>query len=129
MKIDSKITFFQAFKDHKLCDPLLNPGLADVTADVDFKNLRINLEDEGKVMTFGPIEQSTFLTNMGAHARLQKLVENCEDEDEKETLKSGFDMLTNPLKMGSRFKFLSVFPLVLAEHLKKFPVAGFTENK
>lgn len=31
---------FRAFKQHKLCDPLIEPGCADLTADVDFSALK-----------------------------------------------------------------------------------------
>lgn len=31
---------FRAFKDHKLHDPLIQPGSADLTADVDFGRLK-----------------------------------------------------------------------------------------
>lgn len=34
-------------------------------------------------------------------------------------------MLTNREKMGERFKFFSIFPNVLKDHLEKFPVHGF----
>lgn len=61
---------------------------------------------------------------MEAETRLKYLLENC-DESMKESLTSGLDMLMNPEKMGSRFKFLSMFPSVLKEHLTKFPVSGF----
>lgn len=74
--------------------------------------------------TLGPIEQGKFLSKMGAQTRLEKLLVNCND-DEKELLKSGLDMLVNPQKMGQRFKFLSIFPRVLLDHLTKFPVSGF----
>ncbi|CRK98491.1 CLUMA_CG011848, isoform A [Clunio marinus] len=115
---------FRAFKNHQLCDALHEPGSADITADVDFKNLKNILQTDDKVIAFGPVEQGTFLKRMGADVRLEKLLENCE-ESEIENLKTGLDMLINPQKMGSRFKFLSVFPHVLKDHLDKFPVMGF----
>lgn len=61
---------------------------------------------------------------------MQGLLDKCRDE-EKEVLKSGFDMLVNPEKMGQRFKFFSFYPSVLRDHLARFPVNGFTklENK
>lgn len=102
----------------------MDPGLADVTADVDFAYLKQVLEKDGKVVTFGPVEQGTFLKNMEAQARLEALLAKCV-EDQKEELKTGYDMLVNPAKMGQRFKFLSFFPSVLKDHLKKFPVNGF----
>lgn len=103
---------------------MLEPGTADITADVDFLNLKQNLEFDEKVITFGPIEQGKFLKTMEAEARLEKLLVNC-NADDQEILKSSLDMLVNPQKMGERFKFLSFFPRVLKDHLKKFPPVGF----
>jgi len=37
----------QAFRDHKLFDPLTEPGTADLTADVDFKYLMQCVADKG----------------------------------------------------------------------------------
>lgn len=76
------------------------------------------------MITFGPVGQGTFLKKMKAEARLGILLEKCQ-EDEKEILKSGLDLLMNCDKMGERFKFLSFFPAVLKNHLSKFPVNGF----
>ena len=42
---DHRIYYLQAFKNHKLHDPLKDPGLADITADVDFAFLRRAVED------------------------------------------------------------------------------------
>jgi NADH dehydrogenase [ubiquinone] 1 alpha subcomplex assembly factor 7 len=61
---------------------------------------------------------------MEAKARLENLIKNS-PESEHENLKSGFEMLTSSEKMGSRFKFLSIFPHVLKDHLGRFPVNGF----
>ena len=38
---------FQAFRDHKLHDPLCEPGTADLTADVDFSYLKSLVSDQG----------------------------------------------------------------------------------
>ncbi|KAK8726012.1 hypothetical protein OTU49_010334 [Cherax quadricarinatus] len=45
--------------------------------------------------------------------------------DEQKSLISGFKMLTDPLKMGTRFKFLAFFPAAVKDFLKKHPPAGF----
>ena len=76
------------------------------------------------MITIGPIEQGIWLKNMGAQARLDKLLTTSGDE-EKIILNSGFEMLVSPEKMGNRFKFLGVFPHVLIDHITKFPVSGF----
>lgn len=115
---------FQAFKNHKLHDPLVDPGNADLTADVDFKNIKSICEHNDKLITFGPIDQGVFLKNMEAEARLEILLSKSLPE-EKENLKSGYDMLVNPEKMGQRFKFFAMFPSVLRDHLTKYKIEGF----
>jgi NADH dehydrogenase [ubiquinone] 1 alpha subcomplex assembly factor 7 len=98
-----------------------------LTADVNFADVKKILEDNDRLITFGPIEQGKFLLSMGAETRLKFLIDNCDKNDDsvKESLKSGLDMLVKPEKMGLRFKFLSMFPSVLKDHLSKFPVGGF----
>lgn len=103
---------------------MLDPGTADLTADVNFYDVKKILEADDKLITFGPVEQGTFLNKMGGTERLEVLLSNCE-ENQKESLKSGYNMITSTDKMGSRFKFLSMFPSVLKDHLTKFPVNGF----
>lgn len=91
---------------------------------MNFSHVKKILEKDNRLVAYGPIEQGTFLNNMGAKERLDVLLANCA-EDQREALKSGYDMITNSNKMGSRFKFLSMFPFVLKDHLTKFPVNGF----
>lgn len=102
----------------------MEPGSADITADVNFAHLKEIFEADEKLITYGPVEQKDFLTKMEAHLRLENLLKKA-PESEHESLKSGFEMLTNPEKMGSRFKFFSIFPHVLKDHLMRFPVNGF----
>jgi len=60
---------FRSFKNHKIHDPLLNPGEADLTADVDFSHI-IKLFS-GKTFLSGPIAQKTFLERVGIQQRMQ----------------------------------------------------------
>lgn len=115
----------QAFRKHGLHDPLIEPGSADLTADVDFKNIKLIAEQNEKLVTYGPVEQREFLERMGGDARLKVLVNGAKSAEDIESLKTGYDMLTDPTKMGSRFKFFALFPNVLKAHLEKFPVHGF----
>ena len=116
----------QSFKNHKLHDPLVDPGTADLTADVDFSQLKKDFEAANKCITFGPITQNQFLLNMEAEERIKVLLESCQSDEQRELLKSGYEMLVHPDKMGTRFKFLAVFPEVLKEILQKHPVIAFT---
>lgn len=47
----------------------MDPGSADLTADVDFSYIRARTED--KLLTFGPVTQRNFLKQMGIDMRLQ----------------------------------------------------------
>ncbi|PSN49022.1 Protein arginine methyltransferase NDUFAF7 [Blattella germanica] len=116
---------FRGFHKHKLHDPLIEPGIADLTADVDFSFFRACTED--KLLTFGPVTQRDFLLRMGIDLRLEILLRNC-DEKQRKNLISGYHMMVDKDKMGERFKFFSLFPSVLQEHLTRFPVNGFTAS-
>lgn len=99
---------FRAFKQHKLHEPLEQPGSADLTADVDFDYLQRCVQTVyPSVKTFGPITQQEFLINMGIGVRLQMLLQKSSQEHWKNLI-TGYDMLTNPSKMGERFKFFSL---------------------
>jgi len=83
-------------------------------------------EAEGKLITFGPVEQGTFLKRMQAEVRLETLL-NSSSDGQKDVLRSSYSMLTSPEQMGQRFKFFAMFPAVLKDHLAKFPASGFHE--
>ncbi|XP_021924705.1 protein arginine methyltransferase NDUFAF7, mitochondrial isoform X2 [Zootermopsis nevadensis] len=121
----SKTDTFRGFRDHQLHDALVDPGSADLTADVDFSYFKTCTED--KLLTFGPVTQREFLKRMGIDIRLQILLKNC-DEKQRENLLLGYHMMVDQDKMGERFKLFSLFPSVLKEHLIRFPVTGFADS-
>ncbi|KAH8398540.1 hypothetical protein KR215_011711 [Drosophila sulfurigaster] len=123
--LGEKTDTFRGFKQHALHEPLLKPGTADLTADVDFKHLQHVAESRGHIQCYGPVQQGEFLERMQGKVRLEQLLANALPEN-KELIKSGYEMLTDPKQMGARFKFLSMFPSVLNDYLKKYPVAGFS---
>ncbi|KAH8414105.1 hypothetical protein KR222_006874 [Zaprionus bogoriensis] len=119
-----KTDTFRAFKQHALHEPLLEPGTADLTADVDFRQLKHVAESRGHIQCYGPVQQGDFLARMQGPVRLERLLAHALPENQ-DNIRSGYEMLTDPKQMGARFKFLSMFPSVLAAHLEKYPVAGF----
>ncbi|TRY84470.1 hypothetical protein DNTS_035824, partial [Danionella cerebrum] len=124
----TKTDTFRAFKDHKLHDVLEEPGMADLTADVDFSYLRKSAGNH--VTCMGPITQQSFLKNMGIDFRMQVLLRNCTDDSTRTQLIHSYDMLMNPEKMGHRFQFFTVLNtsrLTPCEEKPVSPVAGFTE--
>ncbi|XP_067097313.1 protein arginine methyltransferase NDUFAF7, mitochondrial isoform X2 [Osmerus mordax] len=132
----TKMDTFRGFRSHQLHDVLASPGSADLTADVDFSYLRRMAGDT--VACVGPVSQRNFLKNMGIDTRLQVLLRNCADPAARAQLVQGYDMLTNPKKMGDRFQFFSLLdrrrltrPEQPDVEKKKppapLPVAGFSE--
>lgn len=117
----------RAFSNHKLHDPLVDPGKADLTADVDFRRLQDEVGE--KALSIGPIPQKVFLHNMGIDVRMEVLKKKCSSEKEAKWIEAGYKMLTDPTQMGERFKFFALFPNVLREFLYKFPVAGFPPQR
>lgn len=117
---------FRAFCQHKLHDPLSNPGIADLTADVDFLSMQKIAHRNDRLITFGPVTQRKFLKNLGIDLRLQMILKNA-TSIQNQQIKSGYHMITDEDKMGNCFKVLSLFPFILKDHLKKWPVAGFED--
>nr|XP_002709807.1 protein arginine methyltransferase NDUFAF7, mitochondrial isoform X1 [Oryctolagus cuniculus] len=104
----TKTDTFRGFCGHKLHDVLIAPGMADLTADVDFSYLRRMAQ--GQVASLGPITQQTFLKNMGIDVRLKILADKSHEPSVREQLLQGYDMLMNPKKMGERFHFFALLP-------------------
>ncbi|KFO20335.1 hypothetical protein H920_18280 [Fukomys damarensis] len=132
----TKTDTFRGFYGHKLHDVLIAPGTADLTADVDFSYLRRMVQ--GKVASLGPIEQQTFLKNMGIDVRLKVLFDKSDEPSVRQQLLQGYDMLMHPQKMGERFNFFALLPHQRLQgrshHINTCqsqpsasPVAGFSE--
>ncbi|XP_047538850.1 protein arginine methyltransferase NDUFAF7 homolog, mitochondrial [Vanessa atalanta] len=124
---------FRAFHKHKIVDPLENPGNSDLTADVDFSQLRISASmspgAENYAVVLGPVKQMEFLERMQARVRLQVLIDNAKTEEDKEKIKASYEMLVDPTKMGERFKFMAFYPSAMASILEKIPPLGFSTPK
>ncbi|XP_032673385.1 protein arginine methyltransferase NDUFAF7 homolog, mitochondrial [Odontomachus brunneus] len=118
---------FRAFRQHKLHDPLLKPGTADLTADVDFLSIKEIAQKDDRLIVFGPVTQKRFLRNLGIDLRLKMLLQNATGT-QKQQIESGYHMITDEDKMGSCFKVLSLFPFILKDYLTKWPVAGFEDE-
>ena len=123
-----KTDTFRAFRQHKQCDPLLEPGTADLTADVDFALLKKIAREANNVLCFGPVTQQDFLGELGINVRLTNLCRNATTAQRKQ-LEAGYNQIVGSKEMGTCFKVVSMFPYVLKDHLKKFPVYGFQSYK
>ncbi|CAH1978266.1 unnamed protein product [Acanthoscelides obtectus] len=116
---------FRAFKQHKQVDPLMMPGTADLTADVDFKLLCESFNSVKDVLCLGPVTQRDFLLETGLEYRFEALKNTIKDAKHIANLTNCYNYLTDNDKMGERFKFLAVFPSVMKKIFERCPVIGF----
>lgn len=104
---------FQAVKAHEFCDPLAEPGRADLTAHVAFDQIAAAAEGKG-VFTFGPAMQGGFLMALGIGQRAQQLAASTDEEGQQRIL-SELKRLTAQDEMGTLFKVLALQHPTLAE--------------
>jgi NADH dehydrogenase [ubiquinone] 1 alpha subcomplex assembly factor 7 len=97
----------RAFRAGQQVDPLADPGVADLTADVDFPRLRQIAESEG-LMVHGPIQQGYFLTRLGALERARSL--GRANPARAEEIAAAVQKLIAPEQMGARFKAVCLSP-------------------
>jgi len=120
-------TSLRAYQNHQLVDPFSNPGTVDITADVDFGYWKRMLD--GMCLTYGPIEQRYFLAQLGIRLRIERLLQQTSDLENRKQILNAYSMLTSNAEngMGMAFKFFSMFPKTLTPIMQKrggFP-AGF----
>lgn len=94
----------QAIQRHKYDDPLANPGLADLTAHVDFDALS-RTAIEGGANSAPIVDQGSFLRSMGISIRAQLLSSGLGLTGRSE-IASAVERLTGPDQMGGLFKVL-----------------------
>ncbi|PPB79881.1 SAM-dependent MidA family methyltransferase [Albidovulum inexpectatum] len=99
---------FQAVRGHSPVDPLAEPGLADLTAHVDFEALALGLRAGGAVTT-AMTPQGVFLERLGITGRAQRLA-NGLSGDKLESHIAAHRRLTHPGEMGQLFKVIGAHP-------------------
>jgi NADH dehydrogenase [ubiquinone] 1 alpha subcomplex assembly factor 7 len=95
----------QALRAHAFADPLAAPGLADLTAHVDFRALA-----QAAQVPHRYLDQGTFLERLGITARAKALAARLTGP----TLEAhvvAHRRLTHPAEMGSLFKVLALYPV------------------
>ena len=95
---------FQAIRNHIPEDPLANPGLADLTAHVDFAPLAAAALRAG-AMVSRPVHQGDWLLSLGAEARARKLAQTGDAG-----AMAALARLTDPAEMGHLFKAIAIWP-------------------
>eukprot|EP01100_Stratorugosa_tubuloviscum_P007782 TRINITY_DN3208_c0_g1_i1.p1 TRINITY_DN3208_c0_g1~~TRINITY_DN3208_c0_g1_i1.p1 ORF type:complete len:507 (-),score=171.11 TRINITY_DN3208_c0_g1_i1:148-1668(-) len=96
----------RGFKNHTLCSPFEEPGLMDLTANVDFGTLEATANSM-QVFTHKLVTQREFLLNLGIEARLIKLLKSA-NESEAQNLISSYLRITDNKEMGEQYKVFCV---------------------
>jgi NADH dehydrogenase [ubiquinone] 1 alpha subcomplex assembly factor 7 len=94
----------QAMRGHAYADPLAEPGLADLTAHVDFRALA-----EAAAIPHRYLSQGAFLERLGITARAQALAARLSGAA-LDAHVAAHRRLTHPQEMGSLFKVLALHP-------------------
>ncbi len=96
----------QAVRRQQKVDPLAEPGLADLTAHVDFTRLAAVARTAGAA-AYGPIPQGILLKRLGIAARAATLIRNAGAERGR-TIETAIARLIEPDQMGTWCKALAI---------------------
>ena len=97
---------FQALRAHAPADPFHAPGMADLTAHVDFEALARAAAPAAHTRL---TSQGVFLERLGITARAQKLAERLTGEARHAHV-AAHRRLTHPEEMGTLFKVMALHP-------------------
>ena len=95
----------QAVRKHAYTDPLVDPGEADLTTQVNFAELAVWAQRNGAEAQ-GPVTQGDFLRRLGIEARAARLKQRATPEQAAD-IDAALMRLTAPDQMGDLFKVLA----------------------
>ena len=91
----------RGYSNGQQISPLVTPGEADITADVDFSAVKRHATKYG-ICVHGPTPQGLYLKKMGVEARVSSLMSrNWKQSDD---IAAAAHKIASPGEMGSRFK-------------------------
>jgi SAM-dependent MidA family methyltransferase len=98
----------QAVRNHSFTDPLAAPGMADLTAHVDFQAIADAAESMGATV-HGPVAQGVFLRRLGIDARTAAL-RNTAPKEKLADIEAAHTRLSGggPTGMGELFKVMAI---------------------
>jgi NADH dehydrogenase [ubiquinone] 1 alpha subcomplex assembly factor 7 len=97
---------FQALRQHRPVDPFAEPGLADLTAHVDFEAIA---RAASPAQCSAMVTQGALLAALGIAARAEKLAKSLQGAALTSHL-AAFHRLTDPSEMGNLFKAIALYP-------------------
>lgn len=96
----------QAMQNHRYHDVLQNPGMADLTAHVDFARLADTARTAG-ARIHGPVTQGAFLQTLGIGSRAATLCRNASPQQQRDVYQA-LHRLTASEEMGRLFKVMAL---------------------
>jgi len=96
----------QAVRGHRFVATLADPGSADLSAHVDFADLKRQASALG-LKPYGPMLQGEFLLKLGLGKRRSRLLQRATPA-QAEAIASGASRLVDPKQMGILFKALAL---------------------
>ncbi|MFZ0396895.1 MAG: SAM-dependent methyltransferase [Methyloceanibacter sp.] len=96
----------QAVRGHRFAATLADPGSADLSAHVDFADLKRRASALG-LKPYGPMPQGEFLLKLGLGERRNRLLQRATSA-QAEAIASGASRLVDPKQMGILFKALAL---------------------
>ncbi|EAA27170.1 DUF185-domain-containing protein [Neurospora crassa] len=114
------VNSLRGIRKHHLVSPFAEPGLTDLSADVDFTAIAEAATNASEgVEVHGPVEQAWWLEGMGGRERVEQLAKRSKrgnEEEEKDKfvkdLRRSWDRLVDrgPNGMGRIYKALAIVP-------------------
>ncbi len=95
----------QAVRDHRMTDPFIAPGEADLTAHVDFASLAVIAQSRG-VKYLGTVPQGRWLRALGIEARADALA--AQAPQHAAAIHAARDRLIGEGQMGALFKVMGL---------------------
>jgi SAM-dependent MidA family methyltransferase len=117
------VNSLRGIRRHRQVNPFAEPGLVDLSADVDFTAVAqaATRTSEG-IEVWGPVEQEVFLKQMGVRQRAEQLMKGV-DEGRAKEIDAAWKRLVDPGTngMGRIYKAIAIVP----DEDGKHPPAGF----
>jgi SAM-dependent MidA family methyltransferase len=107
------INSLRGIRQHKRVSPFAEPGLVDLSVDVDFAAIAEAATNASEgVEVHGPVDQGAFLESMGIKERVEVLMRACKDEEGRKAVETAWKRLVDrgPGGMGKVYKALAILP-------------------
>ncbi|KAH8925512.1 DUF185-domain-containing protein [Atractiella rhizophila] len=99
---------FRAFRKHEIVSPLREPGLIDLTSNVDFQAISQSFNEQAT--SHGPLTQAQFLNSLGLPLRLARLANDPRNSARRDDIVSAAQRLVDEAGMGNQYKVMAVLP-------------------